>query len=675
MRWSRLLLALLIAVLIAASSALSVAPKAKAKARPSPPSRDTLATIAKRTDKLSNAVAQLRKQGVRDPVLADVEIYLKAARWAVDLGELPDQAAADRTLAVLDRGLLRASQARRGEAPWSQQTGHSVAHGFRSDVDGSLQPYAVTVPADYGTIRGKLYRLDVVLHGRNDTLNEVAFLDAHRGAKSAPKDLSHVRLDVYGRGNNAYRWAGETDVYEAVKNFLTVEGVLNRSNLLDQARVVLRGFSMGGAGTWHIGLHGPYNWCVIGPGAGFTRTHGYVKGLPDKLPDYQEACLRIYDAVDYAENAANVPVVAYAGSKDAQIQAGRTIEAKLKPLGIPMTFLVAPGVGHTMPPAWEKKAEEEYAKHAAKGRPEYPRKIRFVTWTLRYPSCNWVEVLSLERHYQRALVEAERTEEDGFAVKTKNVRALHLHLWPSATREPIEVKIDGQKLERVIPSVARSNDLHVYLEKRGGRWSAILPERWIVDRLRVLLKTSGLQGPIDDAFVGTFLCVRGTGEAWHEETAEYARENLARFKKEWAKYLRGELPIKNDVDVTTNDIASRHLILFGDPASNSLIGQVVPRLPLKWTKKTITWGGKEYDAGKHVPVLIYPSPLAMDRYVVLNSGHTFHAADFQGTNALLYPRLGDFALLKLAPTKKDPLAVKVRDAGLFDDFWRRPARP
>jgi hypothetical protein len=58
--------------------------------------------------------------------------------------------------------------------------------------------------------------------------------------------------------------------------------------------------------------------------------------------------------------------------------------------------------------------------------------------------------------------------------------------------------------------------------------------------------------------------------------------------------------------------------------------------------------------------------------VVLNTGHTFHATDFEGTNALLYPRLGDFAVLRLAPTKKDPLAVEVPRAGLFDDFWRFP---
>ena len=53
---------------------------------------------------------------------------------------------------------------------------------------------------------------------------------------------------------------------------------------------------------------------------------------------------------------------------------------------------------------------------------------------------------------------------------------------------------------------------------------------------------------------------------------------------------------------------------------------------------------------------------------------SFHAADFQGTNALLYPRLGDWAVQKLAPTKKEALATEVRAAGLFDERWKVSAK-
>ncbi len=122
--------------------------------------------------------------------------------------------------------------------------------------------------------------------------------------------------------------------------------------------------------------------------------------------------------------------------------------------------------------------------------------------------------------------------------------------------------------------------------------------------------------------------------------------------------------------MTADDIAAYNLILFGDPSSNSLIKQVLPDLPLQWTEKEIVLAGKKYAAGEHVPALIYPSPLNAGRYVVLNSGHTFHASEFEKTNALLYPRLGDFAILKPNPTKNDKLANEVIDAGLFDDAWR-----
>jgi hypothetical protein len=448
---------------------------------------------------------------------------------------------------------------------------------------------------------------------------------------------------------------------------VNTEAFLGR-DLIDSRRIVLRGFSMGGAGTWHLGLHRPDRWCVIGPGAGFTTTHGYVKDLPEKLPDYVEKCLHIYDAIDYAENARNVPVVAYAGEQDAQLQAARNIENILKPKMIPMTLLVAPGLKHAFPAEWQKNAEAEYVKFAGpgKGRAAYPKTVRFLTYTLKYPSCDWVEIGGLDAHYRRAEVDAARTE-TGFKVKTANVRSLRLTLPPGDSAAQI-VQIDGQEL-----SIKPSNiggPMAVFLERDNGRWIGSLPQKILIDRARKLQKFAGLQGPIDDAFTDSFLCVRGTGTAWHSEIQKYADADLKRFQKEWSKFMRGELPVKDDVDVNDDDIASKHLILFGDPSSNSLIAQVVDRLPIQWTKDSLSMRGKSYDSATHLPALIYPSPLNMNRYVVLNSGHTFHAREFMGTNALLYPRLGDYAVLKPTQTENDPLAAKVEAAGLFDDFWK-----
>jgi predicted esterase len=638
----------------------------------------TKKVIEQKSAKLGDAIAMLRRQGlpqpfdiVEHPLLAEVEVYQQAVYWIVKHNEFFQKESAAWTVEALDRGLERAQQAASGKFDWLKVRGRTVIRAYRSFIDGSIQPFAVTLPENFGEDASRKWRVDIVLHGRDANLNEVKFLHTFHD-KPAPQDLAYIRIDIYGRGNNAYRWAGEIDILEALMTFKTFEDLLGRSKQLDPKRLVLRGFSMGGAGTWHLGLHRPDKFCVIGPGAGFSSTHGYIKNLPQDLGWPQEQMLRIYDAVAYAENAFNVPIVAYAGSKDPQMQAARNIEAALKRtnFGAHFQILVAPDLEHKFPPQWQQKAEDAYAPFIEKGRAEYPTRVRFVTYTLKYPACDWVEILGLRKHYEKAIVDGEKTE-DGFKVTTANVDLLRLRV-PKANLQDMTVVIDRQEVN-ARPWGSKGGAHHVYLQRTAsGTWQATMPQKLNVQQNRKPRKATGLQGPIDDAFTLPFLCVRATSKPWSERTDQYAEANLKRFRAEWAKYMRGDLPIKDDVDVTSEDIADKNLILFGDPSSNSILGVLVDGLPLAWNNATIQFQGsaKKFDSAMHVPVLIYPNPLNPSKYVVLNSGHTFRADDFQGTNALLYPRLGDYAVLQLT-TKGPALGVEqIVLNGLFDDSWQ-----
>jgi hypothetical protein len=635
------------------------------------PDAETLRTIGEQTGKLRAAVADLAKTQHSEPQISGVEVYAKAAEWIVRHKEFYQPDSGKWTLAVLERGLQRAEQARQGQYPWLDAKNQTAARGYRSKVEGSVQPYAVTYPAGYGKDPKQKWRVDVELHGRDASLTEVKFLYQHAGGKDAPQEQDYVRIEIYGRGNNAYRWAGETDVLEVIDHFLKVEKEQGRGDLPDPRRVVMRGFSMGGAGSWHLGLHMPDRWCVIGPGAGFTTTHGYIKGLPDPLPEYQEACLRIYDAVDYSENAAEVPTVAYGGSKDPQLQAAKNVEARLKPLNIPMTLIVAPDLEHKFPPEWQKVAHAEYAKYAGegKGRAEFPEHVRFVTYTLKYPKCEWVNIQMLERHYVQASVDA--TWKGGsLTATTANVREVRFAPPKSAKAILTEVTLDGQKLT----AGEALFGVGWLFAKQNGKWSFVKEQRAAQDVPRFTPKRPGRQGPIDDAFTSGFVCVVGTGMPWHEATGRYANAEVERFRREWDKYMRGDLVVKKDTEVTPDDLRDRNLILFGDPSSNTIIKEVLSALPLTWDKTEIKFVGKSYDASTHIPALIYPNPIDGKGYVVLNSGHTFHAAEFNGTNAQLYPRLGDFAILKPTPTEKNPNAAEVVTAGLFDEEWKVQAK-
>ena len=100
-----------------------------------PPDAATRRKIDDLTRVLRTAIADLTKKGVKDSVLADVEVHLKAAEWIVRHNEFYHADAGKWTVKVLEQGLQRAELAAKGEAPWQKTTGTSVVRGYRSRVD------------------------------------------------------------------------------------------------------------------------------------------------------------------------------------------------------------------------------------------------------------------------------------------------------------------------------------------------------------------------------------------------------------------------------------------------------------------------------------------------------------------------------------------------------------
>jgi pimeloyl-ACP methyl ester carboxylesterase len=564
----------------------------------------------------------------------DVLVFAKGAEWALR-EQLPEKDAA-LVRKILDRGLRRAADPERS---WTKQKG-KVVRGYRSAIDDSIQPYGVLIPASYDP--KKPIRLDVVLHGSQQPagMSEVRFMDRFADGPSPEQDF--IELHPLGRVENGYRFAGETDVFEAIES-------VGRNYSIDRARIVLRGMSMGASGTWHLGLKRPDRFVALGPYCGYVDTHRFsetpiktfVKVGP--LPDYQEKTLTMLDSMNYAANARRVPAIAAIGEKDVfwdcHVIMGQAMERE----GLKMVNLVSPGTGHVIDPPTHKEQMRRIGEHAAKGLDSAPAEIHFVTWTLKYNRCFWVELLALKEHYARAEIRARMKDGVVEIDELRNIRCFSL----SAPAKV--VRIGKTEIQ-----VTRTEKKPVILEEQDGRWRQ-------VDAPRAEGKRPDLQGPIDDAFASPFLCVRGTGTPWHEGIQKFADASLKRFAEEWRVWFRGELPVKEDTQVTEEDVKSRHLILFGDPGSNSWIRSALPKLPLTWTREEVRLRGKTYAAVDHLPVLIGTNALAPDRYVVLNSGHTFHPQELK-INYLFFPRLGDWAVMKT-----DGAVV---DAGLFDESWK-----
>src|SRR5262249_38809036 len=153
--------------------------------------------------------------------------------------------------------------------------------------------------------------------------------------------------------------------------------------------------------------------------------------------------------------------------------------------------------------------------------------------------------------------------------------------------------------------------------------------------------------------------------------AAWVNANLDRFAYEWRRHYQGYLPIKDDIEVTQDDVRCSNLILFGDPGSNSWINKVLPKLPIQWTHSTLQIGAEKHSALDHGVELICPNPLpgANGRYIVLNSGHTYHDADLR-FSYMVFPRLGDWAVMKVGESQAAPsVAETVVNCGFFNEEW------
>ncbi len=632
--------------------------------------------IEGRMRELKGRIEALRKKVSRPSEdlgdrLADVEVFVKGITWALKY---------DTTFSQVDRGLLNSSLERCqgridalevGDSPWTQRKG-KVVRGYVSAVDGSVQPYAVIVPANYD--RNQPSRLDVVLHGSTQAvgMSELRFLvrfdEGGAQSETAP-DSDYIELHPLGRVENGYRWAGETDVFEAI------EAVCRNYNI-DRDRIVLRGMSMGASGTWHLGLKHPDRFVALGPYCGYVDTHEFSKTpLPNfvvvgTLPPYQEKTLHMLDSVDYAANAGVVPCVACMGEKDVFFQAHEIMKRAMAKEGLMMVNLISPGTGHVIDPVTHKEQMRRLGEFASKGLNHAPRHLRFVTWTLKYSRCHWLQVLGMGRHYDRAEIEGTIHEDGSVELsEPKNVTRFAILAPIAATLNTVRI---GDATVTIPPRGEGGNRPGIILGRQEGHW-VYLGE---LDRVTLEGKRPGMQGPIDDAFTAPFLCVRGTGTAQDPAVQAWAEASLLRFSDEWSRYFRGELPIKDDTAVTEEDARRFNLILFGDPGSNSWIARVLPRLPVHWTRQDCEIGDVKVPATGHAPIFIQPNPFAPSRYVVVNSGHTFHKMELSTLNYLLFPRLGDWAVVRIPDRAPDDRSQSPNEevirTGFFDEEWRPP---
>lgn len=629
--------------------------------------------------------------------LPDVEIFARAVSLALDEDGFYDPREAEQGKAVLKEGLIRADALAKGETPWRTATG-TVVRGFRSKLDGTVQPYGIVY-------QFKLYppplpgmRADIWCRGRSERGLEMQFI-ASRMTSTYPAPARGVMMiHPFGRYCNANKLAGEVDTLEALEHALSEYPI-------DPQRVAIRGFSMGGAAAWHLAVHYPDKWFAANPGAGFSETPDFLKVFQkEELHPYpfEEKLWQYYDCPVWVRNLRGLPTIAYSGEIDSQKQAADIMAAASWNLPekerFELTHIIAPKTAHSISPAASAEIEKRLETLDGMRNEAPPLDVRFTTTTLKYNKSHWVTVHSLQEHWKPALIRATRNSvEEGeigiyaenvaefsveFAVNEvpANLAKLRLTLIKSNKSSEAQNPSGQNWRSREEPAyssvyVARRSDLSWGARFRlgaDGEWELVSP---IEPPSKELRKKHGLQGPIDDAFMGPFLFVKPTATGRYPEVDKWVDAEFNRAVREWHRQMRGDARVKTSEELKPEDIENYHLILWGDPQSNPTLARVADKLPIAWNADQIVVGDQKFDAKSHAPVLIYPNPLNPEKYVVLNSSFTYREYDYLN-NARQVPKLPDWAIIDLTTPPNSRWPGKIAAADFFGEKWElKPVTP
>jgi len=357
-------------------------------------------------------------------------------------------------------------------------------------------------------------------------------------------------------------------------------------------------------------------------------------------------------------------VAAYNGDKDAQKQAADVMASNMEKEGLTLARVTGLNIGHAYTPEAGVELDRMMDALAKKGRVEYPREVRFTTWTLKYNRMRWVMLDGLEKHWDRARVNAAVEGDHTVRATTSNVAAVSFEMGVGAELLSPGVKatvvLDGQTL--TVPGSLSDGSWTARFRKTGGKWAVA------DDDAKVLRKRHDLQGPIDDAFMDSFLMVRPTGTPMNEMVGIWAKSEQEHAIKLWRTQMRGDAPVKDDTAVTDADIAANNLVLWGDPQSNKVLARIADKLPIQWTADAVVLGTRRFASATNAPVMIYPNPLNPKKYVAINSGITFREYA-EPNNSLQVAYLPDYAVVDLTTPPDARWPGKIAAAGFFGEKW------
>jgi pimeloyl-ACP methyl ester carboxylesterase len=523
---------------------------------------------------------------------------------------------------------------------------------FRSDIDGSVQYYAVRPAVGDGGDRPPA--LVLTLHG-------ASVEGRGQAAAYASKPWCHIVAPTNRRpfGFDWEDW-GRLDAMEVLDLATARLGT-------DPRRTYLTGHSMGGHGTWQVGVHFPDRFAAIAPSAGWTSFWSYTGSAQYENPTPVEQMLvrakSASDTLALSRNYLQQGVYILHGDRDdnVPVSQARTMREHLAGYHPNFAYYERPGAKHwwggqcvDWPPLFAFLRDNEIPKT------EDQRHVEFATASPGVSSrCHWVAIEAQRRHFETSAVDLRvDPEARSFTGTTTNVARLALELAPLAGAEPFAVELDDQRFDD-LPWPTDGTAVR-FTRAADGTWSP-------AGRPDPRAKGPHRYGGFKDAFRHRFILVYGTRGTDEENRWAYAK---ARLDAETFWYRgNGTADLVADVDLDLAATADRSLVLYGNADTNAAWPALLADSPVQVRRGGANVGSQGFVGDDLAALFIRPRPDSdiASVGVVAGSG----APGMRLTDRLPYFVSGvgypDLILLDVGVLSGDKGAI--RAAGYFGADW------
>lgn len=461
---------------------------------------------------------------------------------------------------------------------------------FVSDIDGSVQYFSLVPakPAGDGAKPG----LVLTLHGASVEASGQA-------ACYAPKAGLHVAAATNRRpfGFDWEDW-GRLDAMEVL-------GRASRDLGTDPRRTYLTGHSMGGHGTWHLGVTYPDRFAAIAPSAGWVSMWSYAGARkdPTATPE-RELVARASgpsDTLALLRNIAPNGVYVLHGDADDNVPVGqaRMMRRELAEFHSDFGYFEKHGAGHwwgnecvDWPPIFEF-----FARHQLPERREV-RRVEFRTASPRVSAdCHWLRVEAQVKLFLLSRIELDLDpEKRAFRGATENVTRLSLDVSALPPGKPVSVFLDGQSVEGI---AWPAGEARVWLARDGAKWAAVA-------KPGADAKGPHRSGAFKDAFRNRVAFVYGT-KGTAAETAQALAK--ARYDAEVFWYRgNGSIDVVPDTAFDPKAEPDRNVILYGHAGTNAAWKPLLGDAPVQVTAGQVKVGDRTVKGDALGALLVRPRP-------------------------------------------------------------------